>query len=216
MDLQPLCTSRPTIAVARPERAGQGFAGFLGSPRIIGAGDLDWYDSVFEVIDLRSFSNLWYWIGLAVLWSSVSHWIIGVPYDAVLRARRGKPENALSDLHALVRVHVNRILYIVDVSGAWIALFGSMTLTALALAAFRYDVEFAQAVFLLVAPMTLVGALSARTSRVIRTRNLTGDDLIRTLLRHRFGTQLIGVVSIFVTAMYGMYKNLYIGPFGGF
>lgn len=216
MDLQPLCTSRLTIAVARPERAGQGFPGFLGSPRIIGADDLDWYDSVFEVIDLRSFSNLWYWIGLAVLWSSVSHWIIGVPYDAILRAKRGKPETALSDLHALVRVHVNRILYIADVSGAWIALFGSMILTALAISAFRYDVEFAQAVFLLLAPMALVGALSIRTSRRIRANGLEGESLIRALLRHRFGTQLIGVVSIFVTAMYGMYKNLYVGPFGGF
>ena len=50
---------------------------------------LDWYDSVFEVIDLRSFSNLWYWIGLAVFWSSVSHWILGVPYDSIMRAKRG-------------------------------------------------------------------------------------------------------------------------------
>ncbi|MCU0909379.1 MAG: component of SufBCD complex, partial [Rhodobacteraceae bacterium] len=31
---------------------------------------MDWYLTVFEVIDMRSFSNLWYWIGLAVLWSS--------------------------------------------------------------------------------------------------------------------------------------------------
>jgi hypothetical protein len=43
---------------------------------------------VFEVIDMRSFSNLWYWIALAVLWSSTSHWVLGVPFDMIQRARR--------------------------------------------------------------------------------------------------------------------------------
>lgn len=177
---------------------------------------MDWYESVFEVIDLRSFSNLWYWIGLAVLWSSVSHWILGIPYDSILRARRGKPDTALDDLHDLARVNVNRILYISEVSGAWIALFGSAIMTALAISAFGYNIEFAQAVFLLVAPMSLLAGMSYRTARKIRDAAMGGDVLIRQLLRHRFATQLVGVLSIFVTAMYGMYKNLSVGPFGGF
>jgi hypothetical protein len=177
---------------------------------------VDWYESVFEVIDLRSFSNLWYWIGLAVLWSSVSHWILGIPHDAILRARRNVPETALEDLHDLTRVNVNRILYIVDVSGIWLALFGSAAITALGITAFGYDVEFAQAVFFMALPMMILGALSARTARKIRNQSLTGEDLIRQLIRHRFAIQLLGVISIFVTAMYGMWVNLYTGPFGGF
>ncbi len=177
---------------------------------------MDWYESVFEVIDLRSFSNLWYWIGLAVLWSSVSHWVLGVPHDAILRARRGKPDSALQDLHDLTRVNVNRILYIVDVSGAWLALFGSAMVTVLAITAFYYNVEFAQAVFFLFFPMLFLGALSVRTARKIKNQELSGDSLIRQLIVHRFVTQLIGVVSIFITAMFGMWVNLYTGPFGGF
>ena len=35
-----------------------------------------WYQTVLELIDMRSFSSLWYWIGLAVLWSSASHWVL--------------------------------------------------------------------------------------------------------------------------------------------
>lgn len=174
---------------------------------------VNWYDSVFEVIDLRSFSNLWYWIGLAVLWSSVSHWVLGIPYDAILRARRGTPETAMQDVQDLTRVNVNRILYIFDVSGVLIALFGSAFVTTLGIVAFYYDIEFAQAVFLLGMPMLVVGALSVRTARRIRTTGVAGDDLVRLLLRHRFFVQLIGVASIFVTAMYGMYVNLYTGPF---
>ncbi len=177
---------------------------------------MDWYETVFEVIDLRSFSNLWYWIALAVLWSSVSHWILGVPFDTILRARRGKPETAMNDLQDLTRINVNRILYIADVSGPWIALFGSAILTMLGTSAFLYDVEFSQAVFLMAVPMTILGALSVRTARAIRREALSGEELITKLLRHRFATQLIGVVSIFITAMYGMYQNLYVGPFGGF
>ncbi len=174
---------------------------------------MDWYESVFEVIDLRSFSNLWYWIGLAVLWSTVSHWVLGIPYDTIIRARRRTPETAMQDLHDLTRVNVNRIVYIADLSGAWIALFGSAILTAMALVAFYYRIEFAQAVFFLVFPMSIVGALSVRIARKVQAKGLVEDALIRQLLRHRFVTQLIGVVSIFLTAMYGMYVNLYTGPF---
>ncbi len=177
---------------------------------------MDWYESVFEVIDLRSFSNLWYWIGLAVLWSSVSHWVLGVPHDVILRARRGKPDTALGDLHDLTRVNVNRILYIVDVSGSWLTLFSSAMVTVLAITAFYYDLEFAQAVFFLFVPMVLLGVFSVRTARKIKRQDLSGEALIRQLIVHRFVTQLLGVVSIFITAMFGMWVNLYTGPFGGF
>lgn len=177
---------------------------------------MTWQDSIFELIDMRSFSNLWYWIGLAVLWSTVSHWVVGVPYDSILRARRQKPDSAMSDLQDLVRVNVKRVLYIAEVSGAWIALFASAVLTALALMAFYYKVEFAQALFLLVMPMSLVALLTLRTARRIATEESVGDMLLRRLLRHRFATQAIGLMSIFVTAMFGMYKNLHVGPLGGF
>lgn len=177
---------------------------------------MDWYESVFEVIDLRSFSNLWYWIGLAVLWSSVSHWVLGIPHDTILRARRKATEQAITDLHDLTRVNVNRILYIVDVSGAWLALFGSALITTLGIIAFAYDVEFAQAVFFMALPMMILGAMSARAARQIQARGLQGEDLIRHLIKHRFLVQLLGVCSIFLTAMYGMWVNLYTGPYGGF
>lgn len=175
---------------------------------------VDWYDSVFEVIDMRSFSNLWYWIGLAVFWSTVSHWVLGVPYDSVMRAKRGKPETAMQDLEDHVRVNTNRILYIAEVSGSWIALFGSAFLTGLTLAAFLYDIEFAQAVLLLLGPLAILSLMTVRAARKVQGK--TGQELISALAWHRFVTQGIGVIAIFFTAMYGMYINLYVGPFGGY
>lgn len=163
---------------------------------------------------MRSFSNLWYWIALAVLWSSVSHWVLGVPFDMILRAKRKGDGEAMQDLQDLVRVNVNRILYISEVSGTWLFLFGSAFLTGLGLTAFVYNVEFSQAVFLMVAPLTLLGFMTVGTARRIRRDADEGAALIRRLHRHRFATQLVGIVAIFVTAMFGMYKNLYVGPWG--
>ena len=74
--------------------------------------------------------------------------------------------------------------------------------------AFVYGVEFAQAIVLLLLPLTILGALSIRAARRIHDQTLRGADLIKCLLRHRFATQLIGVAAIFVTAMFGMYQNL--------
>lgn len=174
---------------------------------------MEWYASIFELIDMRSFSNLWFWIALAVVWSSASHWVIGVPYDMVLRARRvgGQAE---ADLEAITRVNVNRLLYIGRVSGLWLLGFTCFMLSALAVLGFWYRVEFAQAVLFLVFPMSIVGAMSLSTARRIEQEAATGEQLRNYLARHRFFTQVIGMISIFITALWGMYQNLTIGVLG--
>ncbi|SMX44922.1 component of SufBCD complex [Maliponia aquimaris] len=168
---------------------------------------MDWYSTVFEVIDLRSFSNLWFWIMLAVLWSSTSHWVLGVPYDMVARARRvgGQAEQDLEDL---VRINTNRLLFIAQESGLWLVALGSAFLTGMALLGFVYWLEWAQAVFLLAFPMTLVALLSLASARRIKGGEDSGEPLWRRLRIHRMLTQLIGVVSIFVTALWGMFVNM--------
>lgn len=175
---------------------------------------MNWYSSIFELIDMRSFSNLWFWIALAVAWSSASHWILGVPYDMILRARRvgGQAE---VDLEDITRVNVNRLLYIGRVSGLWILGFTCFILSGLAVLGFSYDVEFAQAVFLLGFPMSLVGMLNLSTAGLIESESSGGEVLCKRLLRCRLYTQIIGTASIFVTALWGMYQNLAIGPLGG-
>lgn len=172
---------------------------------------MNWSQTLFEVIDMRSFSNLWFWIALAVAWSTASHWILGVPYDLVQRAGRHGGD-AQRDLEDLVRVNVNRILYIARVSGLWLLGFAFFMLTSLAILAFWYDIEFAQALFLLGLPMSFVGALSLSTARLIEAEQPLGEALRKRLLRHRVWTQFIGMFAIFVTAMYGMYQNLVVAP----
>ncbi len=163
---------------------------------------------------MRSFSNLWYWIGLAVVWSTTSHWVLGVPYDMVLRARRQGGE-AEVDLEDMVRINSNRILHIVQVSGLWLLAFICGSLTMLVMLGFWYGVEFAQALFLLAFPLSIVGMLSMLTAQRIRRDGDEGEALRRRLTRHRVATQFIGMMSVFVTAMWGMYQNLVVGPLGG-
>lgn len=174
---------------------------------------MDWYSSVFEVIDMRSFSNLWYWIGLAVIWSTASHWVLGVPFDMIQRARRQGGQAEL-DLQDMVRIMCNRMLYIGQVSGLWLLALGSAFVSALFVLGFWYRIEFAQALFLFVFPLSLVGLISLSTARLIESEGATGDLLFKRLMRHRLYTQIIGMISVFVTAMWGMYQNLAIGVFG--
>jgi hypothetical protein len=174
---------------------------------------VQWYELIFLLIDMRSFSNLWYWIALAVLWSSVSHWVMGVPFDMITRARRhgGK---AMDDLALLSQINAGRLLYISRNGGFWIIGFTCFLLTLLGMLSVMYHVEFAQAVLLMVAPMVLVTYLTLRTALKIEQQSPTGDALVSALMRHRFVVQLIGMVAILVTSLFGMYQNMNAGAWG--
>lgn len=174
---------------------------------------MDLLQTLTEMIDLRSFSNLWYWIALAVMWSSASHWILGVPFDMVHRARKAQGQSA-QDIEDLVRINVNRILYVAENAGIWLLGIACFVLSSLATLGFLLRVEFAQAVFLLMFPMAIVGLVTLITARAIRAEAPQGEALYRRLATCRFIIQFIGMISIFVTAMWGMYQNLHLGVFG--
>ncbi len=180
---------------------------------------LDWFDTLTTLIDLRSFSSVWYWIALAVLWSTASHWVLGIPFDMVSRAG-SRGGQAQTDLEDISRVMTNRLLSISRIAGLWLLGLTCFFLTSLALIGFLYRVQMAQAVFLMAFPMAIVGLLSLNTARLIQERRAAGDELRKVLWRHRIMVQVIGMIAIFITAMWGMYQNLkagmgnHFGPLG--
>lgn len=193
--------------------AGKSRGAALVSPRGGKVGQkVQWYDAVIELIDMRSFSNLWFWIVLAVLWSTLSHFVLGVPFDMVTRARKIGGQAQL-DLEDMVRINVNRRLYIARVSGLWLVTLGSASITALAILGFFYRVQFAQALFLLGTPVSLVTLLALRAAARIEAEGPQGEDLCKRLTSHRFQIQLVGIVAIFITAMWGMWQNMSVGTF---
>jgi hypothetical protein len=168
---------------------------------------------IFDLIDMRSFSNLWYWIALAVTWSSMSHWVIGVPYDIIQRARK-KGGEAADDLEALTRINVARLLYIGREAGVALVIILSFALTSLILLGFVYNAEFAQALSLIALPLTIVGAMSFRTAQKIDAEIAAGRTnavtISEQLTRHRMKVQIIGMASISITAFWGMLQNVQI------
>jgi hypothetical protein len=171
---------------------------------------VDIFGSVIEIIDLRSFSNLWFWILLALVWSAASHRVIGVPYDLVLRAQRDGG-NAMEDLRDLVRANANRLNYIAAMGGLAVTALAAFALTGLLSLGLAYGVEFAQAAFLLLAPLTLVWWLGVRLSGRIRDTGLieygAEERLFKAMRKHRIIVQAIGMLSILTTTMWGMYQN---------
>ena len=170
---------------------------------------MNWYQTLFDLIDMRSFSNLWYWIALGVIWSSASHWVLGVPHDMVGRARK-EGGQALDDLQTLVRINVARMLHTSRNYGAVLIGVLCFMVTVLALLGFWYHREFAQAVLFLFVPLIVLLFLSMRVAVKIEAGDNHGDALFRRLSRHRLSVQVLGMVSIFVTSLYGMWVNIQI------
>lgn len=169
---------------------------------------MDWSQALLDTIDMRSFSNVWYWIVIVVLWSTLSHWVLGVPFDLIMRARR-KGGDAEQDLVDIVRVNVNRLLNISRTSGSWLLGIVSFGITSLGLLGVFYRIELAQALLFIVIPVCVIGALSLFTARRIEEKATDVQMLYKMLGTHRLWTQIIGMIAIFFTAMYGMYHNLY-------
>lgn len=174
---------------------------------------MDWYETIFEVIDMRSFSNLWFWLALAVMWSTVSHFVVGVPHDLIRRAER-EGGVALADAEALALIYTRRVLYIARQGGIFLVAFASFVTTGLLLLAVFYAVEFAQAVLCLLIPLQLIGFLTLRICRIIERDGLEGLPLMARLRRHRTMIQVIGMFALFFTSLFGMYQNLTLGVFG--
>lgn len=166
---------------------------------------MEFIDLVTQVIDLRSFSNLWYWIVLAILWSTLSHWVMGVPYHLVQRARHGD-EDCLRDVLTLTEINTRRILDFAHVSGLAMTAVSAFVVTSLVVLGWVYRVEFCQALVLLLMPLIAVSALSIRTARILHDSDF--HDVALRLRNHRLMVQGLGILFIFLTAFWGMYVNL--------
>lgn len=174
---------------------------------------MPWYDLLLTLVDFRSFSNLWYWLALAVTWSVASYRILGVPFDVIERAGQGG-DQARIDLGDYLRLTCGRLLEIEGRAGPWIVGFYGFGFTSLAMLAVGYGVEFAQALLLLFGPFVLVSVINLRLARRIMSGEMTFEEVVPALRNHRRKVQVIGMLSILVTVFFGMAHNLNIGMWG--
>lgn len=164
-------------------------------------------DIITGLIDFRTFSNIWYWLAVMVTWAVATHWVIGVPFDMVVRARR-QGGQAAQDLDILVAINLRRLLTLSGTPAVILVGIGAFVVTAAAMLGFVYGLELAQGLFCLAFPLVFVALLTWRSCQRLALDQQTGPALIRALVRLRFWIQLIAITALFCTALLGIYVML--------
>lgn len=164
-------------------------------------------DIITGLIDFRTFSNIWYWLAVMVTWAVATHWVIGVPFDMVVRARR-QGGQAAQDLDILVAINLRRLLTLSGTPSVILVGMGAFVVTAAAMLGFVYGLELAQGLFCLVFPLVFVALLTWRSCQRLALDQPTGPALIRALVQLRFWIQLIAITALFCTALLGIYVML--------
>lgn len=152
-----------------------------------------------------SFVSIWYWALTIILWTLICQRTLGVPHDMLLRAGR-LPEVA-SRVDTLAAIGAERWTGVTRSIGAALAGILGFLLALLAGIGFGFDVEFAQAIVVLVAPMVLPGLARARLARRIHVDRLRGEEMRALLSRRRIWDQSIGILAIFAAAMVAVIQH---------
>lgn len=185
-------------------RSGQGTPGTLGRVRSRnGRGRV----SFFQFVDLGSFSNVWYWILVAALWTRVINAPLGVTLDLVRRAEAGQ-DGAQSDLEAATRIEVAHRRALHRALGPLRTALWYFVLTVLIGLGIGYGFEPAQAAALILLPLGVVRWLTGRAAARLDAAPLQGAALWRAHLALRWKVQAVGLGAVFLTAIWGMVHNL--------
>lgn len=162
--------------------------------------------TVFDLIDLRSFSSLWYWVLVALTWARVAQTPLGVPYDMVTRAAPGQQsgEDLLHETGIqLRRRHARHPKQSQIIVGLW-----ACVITLLAALSIGYGSELALSLFLLAVPLALVQLMQSRAARDLIALGPDLEAVVKRLRRLKRWIQVLALIAVFVTAVVGMFYNL--------
>jgi hypothetical protein len=159
---------------------------------------------LLRLLEFQTFDSVWYWMAVMVTYAVASNWLLGVPFDMLFRARKlDKPH--LADLETLVDVNVRRIVEINAYLGVAITIMVAFSLSVLVVLGIFYGVELAQGLLALTAPLTLIMVMNMRLAHQLEAAPLQGRELVDRLFRVRLWTQVVSMIALFLTSMYGMY-----------
>ncbi len=161
----------------------------------------------YDLIDMTSFWSIWYWVLVVVSWSMTAHWTLGVPYDAIINAER-KGGIFAEQCESLAYINAQRIVYYFDKAGHIIIGFVSFFIAAIGTAALYFNVEFFQALFVLLLPLLIPNIFSVRLAYFLRTHQPVAKDLRKILYRRRLWNQVIGMFAIIIATASGVVHYL--------
>jgi hypothetical protein len=146
-----------------------------------------------------SFLSIWYWALTVLVWTLVTHRVLGVPHDMLLRAAR-LPEVA-ARVDTLAHIAAERARGIAERAGVPLAALAGFGLAMLAVLGFLFHIELARALLPLALPLCAIAGLTARLAVRIGAEGLRGDPLRQALARQRALNQSIAVIAMFAAAM---------------
>jgi len=162
--------------------------------------------TVFDLIDLRSFSSLWYWVLVALTWARVAQAPLGIPYDMVTRAAPDAQSG--EDLLAQTGIQLRRRNSPHSRQSQIMVGLWAFVITLLAALSLLYGSELALSLFLLVVPLALVQLLNGRAARDLIALGPDLESVVRRLRRLKRWTQVVALLAVFFTAVIGMFYNL--------
>ncbi|MCP5088438.1 MAG: component of SufBCD complex [Rhodobacteraceae bacterium] len=161
-----------------------------------------------EVIGSRSFASVWYWIVFALVWTRTTHWTLGVPYEDARMGRKHGGQYQV-DFETVLEINTRKTLEVFDNHNIILTALAAFFLTTIFTLGFLFRIQFMQAGFLLLFPLSLVGLLSIRLAHSLTARPLHGEELYKAYVLHRRIKQLIGAVAIMFSAFWGVGQTLY-------
>lgn len=162
--------------------------------------------TIFDLISPAAFSSLWYWVVTALVWSRLAQAPFGVPSDLYERARQG--QNGDEEAFVLIKLGVQRHLTVVERLGPVLIGGWAFVLSSLAGLAMLYQLELAQAILILLAPVALAQFVITRGARRMTLMEPETEALLAVLRRIRMTVQAIALFAIFCAALFGMIHNL--------
>lgn len=178
---------------------------------------MQYLNGLIGFLDSRSFSSVWFWLLLAGLWSAAGRSVLGVPGDVLMRARAAQSDQpggaaAITLLNwlslTLPRWHLGRR------EGAIFLGATAFVLTSLAILGFRYRLEMAQAICLMLVPIWLLFWMRVRLARRLLPLMQAGQEgsrpvaeiaaqTIRAMTIHRRLVTVLSMLSVAVAALWG-------------
>jgi len=164
-----------------------------------------------EVIGSRSFASVWYWIVFALIWTRTTHWTLGVPYDD---ARMGQQMGGQhqQDFETLIEINVRKTIAVFDSHNVFFTAVAAFLLATVFMLGFYFRIQFMQAGFLLLFPLTVVGTLSLRLAHHLNDTPLVGEQLFKAYVTHRRIKQFVGALAIMFSTFWGVSQTLF-SPF---
>jgi hypothetical protein len=151
---------------------------------------------LIETLAAASFLSIWYWVLHAVVWTLACYRTLGVPLDMLHRSRDAPEIAARVDL--LAHLAAARIGGVHDLLGVPIAAVAGFTLATLCVLGFGLGIEAAQAAFVLILPLAVIGYSKLRLALFVRRRGLAGAALVLALARRRVWHQFIAILAMCV------------------